>query len=216
MVEVVGGMLNKSHQSLVVSRVWYSLTIWVMGDKAHNAFLFVPPPTNQTRQEWNAMRDFSPIYNLPNTPAVYAFYSGGRGPQYVAYVGIAGKLKQRIVQHLIRKDSSVATGASAVSLNPDQLTRMEWWGHPTFNRTVNLKAAEMVAFGILQPALRSRGRDDSAGKGVLADQSFRESMAALFTGKPSGAVNFLTLADALKRIDLLEQRVEHLEGQLKR
>ena len=216
MVEVVGGMLDKSHQSLVVSMGWYSLTIWVMGDKAHNTFLFVPPSTNQTRQEWNAMRDFSAIYNLPNTPAVYAFYSGGRGPQYVAYVGIAGKLKQRIVQHLIRRDSSVATGTSAVSLNPDQLTRMEWWEYPSFDKTVNLKAAEMVAFDILQPALRSRGRNDSAGREVMAQASFRESMVALFKGQPSGAVDFLSLSDAMKRIELLEQRVEHLEGLLKR
>ena len=62
------------------------------------------------------MRVFSQVYDLPNTPAVYAFYSEGRGPQYAAYVGIAGKLKQRIVQHLIRRDSSLATGALAVSL----------------------------------------------------------------------------------------------------
>ena len=187
-----------------------------MGDKAHNTFLFVPPPTNQTRQEWNAMRDFSLIYNLPNAPAVYAFYSGGRGPQYVAYVGIAGKLKQRIVQHLIRRDSSVATGTSAVSLNPDQLTRIEWWEHPKFERTVNRKAAEMVAFDILQPALRSRGRDDSAGREVMAQASFRESMEVLFKGQPSGAVDFLTLADALQRIDQLERQIKALEESLKR
>ena len=162
------------------------------------------------------MKDFSQIYGLPNAPAVYAFYSGGRGPQYVAYVGIAGKLKQRIVQHLIRRDSSVATGTSAVSLNPDQLTRMEWWSHPSFDKTVNLKAAEMVAFDILQPALRSRGRDDSAGREVLADQSFRDSMEALFKGQPSGTVDFLSLSDALERINQLEKRIEELEVLIKR
>jgi hypothetical protein len=162
------------------------------------------------------MRDFSPIYDLPNAPAVYAFYSGGRGTLYVAYVGIAGKLKQRVVQHLIRRDSSVATGASAVSLNPDHLTRIEWWGHPSFNKTVNLKAAEMVAFDLLQPALRSRGRDDSAGKEVLADPTFRKSMEVLFKGKPNGTVDFLTLSDALKRINQLEKRIDELEASLKK
>ena len=70
------------------------------------------------------MRDFSTVYELPNVPAVYAFYRGDRGPKYVAYVGIAGKLKQRIVQHVIRRDSSVATGTSAVNLNPDQVTSL--------------------------------------------------------------------------------------------
>ncbi len=47
------------------------------------------------------MRDFTTVYNLPNVPAVYAFYSGDRGPKYVAYVGITGRLKRRIVQHVI-------------------------------------------------------------------------------------------------------------------
>ena len=64
------------------------------------------------------MRDFSTAYDLPNRPAVYALYSGNGNSRYVAYVGIAGKLKQRITQHFIRRDSSVATGVSAVSLNP--------------------------------------------------------------------------------------------------
>ena len=36
------------------------------------------------------MRDFSQIYNLPNFPAVYAFYSGGRAPQHVTYVELLG------------------------------------------------------------------------------------------------------------------------------
>ena len=105
------------------------------------------------------MKDFSPIYDLPNAPAVYALYSGDRGARYIAYVGIAGALKRRIVEHCIRRNSSVTTGASAVSLNPDLLTSMEWWEHPSFGETVNLKAAEMVAFEVLQPALRSRGRE---------------------------------------------------------
>ena len=62
------------------------------------------------------MRDFSPVYRLPNVPAVYAFYSEGRRVSYVAYVGIAGRLKQRIIQHLIRQDSSVATGIRGTSV----------------------------------------------------------------------------------------------------
>ena len=39
------------------------------------------------------MRDFSALYKLPNKPAVYALYSGGKGPQYVAYDGNNDKLK---------------------------------------------------------------------------------------------------------------------------
>jgi excinuclease UvrABC nuclease subunit len=42
------------------------------------------------------MRDFYSLYSLPNLPAVYTFHSGSKGQSYIVYVGIAGKLKQRI------------------------------------------------------------------------------------------------------------------------
>ena len=157
------------------------------------------------------MRDFSTVYDLPNVPAVYAFYSGGRGPKYVAYVGIAGRLKQRIVQHVIRRDSSVTTGTSAVNLNPDQVTSLSWWVHPDFTETVGLKAAEMVAFEILNPALRSRAGADNAGLTMLADKEFYNRMKSLFTGNPSGTIKFYSLSDGIKEINKLKKRVDKLE-----
>ena len=70
--------------------------------------------------------------DLPKVPAVYALYGGrGRG-SYVAYVGQAVKLRVRIEQHLVRRDSSVVTGVAAVSLNPDHVTEVRWWVHPEF------------------------------------------------------------------------------------
>ena len=45
---------------------------------------------------------------------------------YVAYVGMGGNLKQRIEQHLIKRDSSVTTGTSAVGLNTDHVRRVDW------------------------------------------------------------------------------------------
>jgi hypothetical protein len=80
------------------------------------------------------------------------FSGRGRGA-YCAYVGIAGNLKQRIAQHLIRRDSSVTTGASAVSLNPDFINEVKWWEHPEFHQRHVLEAAELVAFEILDPVL---------------------------------------------------------------
>jgi hypothetical protein len=56
------------------------------------------------------MRDYSRVNDIPDVPAVYALYSEwGRGA-FLAYVGIAGKLKQKIIQHLIKRDISVAMG----------------------------------------------------------------------------------------------------------
>jgi hypothetical protein len=91
-------------------------------------------------------------------PAVYALFGGHGKGLYVAYVGIADSLKRRIVQYLVRRDSSVATGTSAVGLNPDYVIVVDWWEHPDFAERFKLQVAELVAFDVLNPALRSRGK----------------------------------------------------------
>lgn len=63
--------------------------------------------------------------DLPNVPAVYAMYGGRGRSQYVAYVGVADKLRARIEQHLARRDSSMTTGTSAAMLNPDHVVLRE-------------------------------------------------------------------------------------------
>lgn len=128
------------------------------------------------------MRDFFPIYDLPNVPAVCALYSGGKRSRYVAYVGIATRLKQRAQQHLIRRDSSVATGVSAVSLLSDHVTDLSWWEHPGFSVDAALKAAELIAFDILTPVMRSRGKPENTAKKLLKYNGFTKDMEQLFTG----------------------------------
>ena len=71
------------------------------------------------------MREAATVSELPTVPAVYAL-CGGRGHGlYVAYVGIAEILRRRIRQHLVTRDSSVTTGASLASLNPDLILKGE-------------------------------------------------------------------------------------------
>jgi len=156
------------------------------------------------------------MYNVPDIPAVYAFHGSGKGKQYVVYVGYAHHLKQRIIKHLIGRDNKDAAGASAISLNPNQLIRLEWWQHPSFDKTVNLRVAEIVAIEILQPALRRRTRGGKHCKLVIRDGSFVISMQELFKGPPTGSVEIYSLSDALRKIDLLEKRIEHLEALIKK
>lgn len=160
------------------------------------------------------MRDFSPIYDLPSVAAFYALFSGGKRSQYVTYVGIATSLKRRIHQHLLRRDSSVATGASAVTLMPDHVTEISWWEHPKFSDNAALKAAEQICFGILNPTLRSRGRLENAANELLQDRGFAKDMEDLFKGKPSGSAQFLILSDAMSRIRNLESNVRDLQLQI--
>jgi hypothetical protein len=97
------------------------------------------------------------VSELPSVPAVYALYGGAGRGLYVTYVGIADRLKERITQHLVRRDSSIVTGVSTVGINPDLVTEVRWWTHPDFSDRAVLQAGELLAFDALEPALRSRG-----------------------------------------------------------
>jgi predicted GIY-YIG superfamily endonuclease len=159
------------------------------------------------------MRDIASANALPNVPAVYLMCGGqGRG-QYVAYVGVAERLKQRAWQHLVGRNSSVTTGVAAVSLNPSLVTELRWWEHPKFVERAAREAAELVAFDVFEPILRSRGAIMAAANDLYAEQQFRSEMTALFTTDATGRLMIPTLQDALERIATLERRVEALERQ---
>ncbi len=97
------------------------------------------------------------LWELPQLLAVYALCGGSERRRYVAYVGIARKLRRRIGQHLITRDSGVAVGTSAVGINAaDYVTEVCWWQSGSFRGKYALEAAEMVATEILQPAIKAR------------------------------------------------------------
>jgi len=142
---------------------------------------------------------------------------GGEGYRlYVAYVGIADVLKRRVMQHLISRDSSVATGTTAAGLNPDHVTEVRWWEHPDFSERHVLQTAELVAFDVLDPVLRSRGAMPDRVKQLYGDKDFREKMRSMFLGEPTGRLVIPTLQDALQRIAGLERRLARIEKLLER
>lgn len=151
--------------------------------------------------------------DLPASPAVYALYGGrGRG-LHVAYVGSARDLRTRLIQHLVLRNSSVTTGASVVALNPDLVTEARWWEQPDFSDEARLLAAELVAFDVLNPALRSRGQPREDARLLAADAEFRSDMAPRFTHEPTGCLLVPSLREALERIAALEERVRALEAE---
>lgn len=157
----------------------------------------------------------SSISDLPSRPAVYALYGGrGRG-LHVAYVGMARDLRARITQHLIRRDSSISTGATVVTLNAALVTQVRWWEHPRFAEEAYLLAAELVAFDTLDPVLRSRGQPQEQARQLYTNPEFYSQMRAAFAGEPTGQLTLPTLQDALERIAALEERLNALEAQLK-
>jgi hypothetical protein len=74
-----------------------------------------------------------------------------------------------------------------------------------------LEAAELVAFDVLEPALRSRGGITTEAKQLYADAKFNERMRLLFEGEAAGHFFISTLQSALERIAELEHRVAVLE-----
>jgi hypothetical protein len=136
---------------------------------------------------------------------------GGAGREYVAYVGLADNLRRRVKQHLVNRDSSVTTGTSAAGLNPDHIRAVEWWTDPGFSDRTTLAAAELVAFDVLQPALRSRGGITAAAQTLANDDGFRARIKTLL-GTPSGRLDIPQLIDLVERLAELEERVARLEG----
>ncbi len=155
------------------------------------------------------------VSELPKAPAVYAMYGGQGSRTYPAYVGIADNLKSRITQHLVRRDSSVVTGASAVSLNPDMITEIRWWEDARFTDRSFLEGAELIAFKALEPVLRSRGAITERAHALTSDAAFCIEMKAMFAGEPTGRLLIQSLQSALSRLSELERRVTEIEEILK-
>ena len=151
------------------------------------------------------------ISELPNVPAVYALYGGKGRNFFVAYIGTAGKLKQRIDQHLVKRDSSVAIKTSAVGINADHVTAVKWWEHVDFRNKNSLLAAEMIAADLLDPTLKSRGIVSASANKLYSNKDFRKKMRSLFKMEPAGYLSILTLQDAFGRIREIEIRIKKLE-----
>lgn len=120
------------------------------------------------------MKKILTVSDLPNVPAVYSLYGGGERGKYVAYVGIADSLKRRIIQHLVNKDSSISTGTAAAGLNANYVKEVRWWENSYFKNRNALEASEIVAFEILNPVLRSRGKTNQKAKKMNANKIFQE------------------------------------------
>jgi hypothetical protein len=153
------------------------------------------------------------IYDLPTAPSVYAMY-GGRKQKHIAYVGIGTNLQQRLNQHFIKRDSSVATVTSTAGINPDYVTEVAWWEDSSFNDGDCLEAAELVAFDVLEPALRSRGNTSKKALEIYKDDSFKAKMRSLFEGEPSGKLILPNLEDLYKKLLQLEKRVQRIENEV--
>lgn len=134
---------------------------------------------------------------------------------YVAYVGITDKLKRRAIQHLVTRDSSAATGTSATGINPDYVTEIRWWEHHRFSNPAAREAAELVAFDLLDPALRSRKGIGKAAQELLTSSRFRKEMETLVKKGPTGHLRIPSLEQVWRKLSAIEDRLDRIEERLK-
>ena len=123
----------------------------------------------------------------------------------------AEKLRQRIRQHLVLRDSSATTDSGAVRLHPDYVSAVAWWEHPSFADALSLAAAELVAFDVLEPRMRSRGGITEAAQAKATQTAFRDEMTTVFNNAPTGRLELMTFPRLVKRVAELERRLEQLE-----
>jgi hypothetical protein len=89
-----------------------------------------------------------------------------------------------------------------------------WWEHSAFAERIRIEAAELVAFEVLEPTLRSRGAIRTEARRIYNDVSFHAEMLRLFANEPTDRWSIPTLQDALERISELERRLAALEAKL--
>jgi hypothetical protein len=161
--------------------------------------------------------EISSIDELPTSSAVYALCGGGgKRSSHIAYIGMTENLRRRINQHLIARDSSIATGTSPVGLKPDLVTEVYWWCDESFTDGTALAAAELIAFKVKDPALRSRAGIFDAAKSMSQDELFKKKMEKLFESDATGWLRLPKLQTLAAHVAKLEQRIAVLEAACKR
>jgi hypothetical protein len=147
---------------------------------------------------------------LPRGPGIYAMYAGEPPCTWVAYVGTAGNLHARLFQHFVRRDSSVVA-AAAVHLDLDYIRYVEWWEHQSLTDDTTRLAAELVAFDVFEPALRSRGVVSRPALELYSDPDRHAELERIFAAEPTGRFVHARLPDVARQVYALEARIAALE-----
>ena len=152
------------------------------------------------------MRKIKSIRELKNVPAVYALFEGHGTYEYLAYVGVADKLRQRVEQHLIKHDSTASKGKLEIM----ELTKLKWWEDARFSDRAKLEAAELVFLRELPHGLSDMGDPRMDLEKLFFNSKFYDSIKELIKN-PTG---IMVILNTDEKIQTLEKRVRQLEKQL--
>jgi hypothetical protein len=152
---------------------------------------------------------------IPKWEGIYAFFEGDPAKVSCAYVGETGNLNSRIKQHLVLRNSSVTTGRSVVCLRPEQIRYVQWWDRENFADKTTRLAAELVAFDVLDPTLRSRAGINAEARALSQTKPFRKRMKKFFD-EADGQLQIRALSDLADMVVELETRLAAVEALVKR
>ena len=153
------------------------------------------------------MRSFDEINYLPQFPGIYGFKRPNNVQDNYSYIGLSNKLREIVSQHLLKRDSSVATCASAILLNPVKIAECHWWIHESFGTREYLEAAELIVFERFNLTLVSRLTPSTRALEIPNDEVFKKQMDKLFSNVPSNYIKFYDLSWAINKIKELENEI---------
>ena len=156
------------------------------------------------------MRSFDEVKHLPQLPVINGFKRPNNIQDNYSYIGLSNKLRESMSQHLLKRDSSVATGASSISFNPDKIAECNWWIHESFGTREYLEATELIAFERFNLTLVSRVTPSTRTLEISNDEVFKKKMDKLFSNVPSGYIKFYDLSWAINKIKELEDEILEL------
>lgn len=82
------------------------------------------------------MKRTDSLRDLPKGSAIYALSTSSGRNRSVSYVGETNSLQHRIKEHIVKKNSSVTTGQSAVQLNTEFISEVFWWEDASFKTKI--------------------------------------------------------------------------------
>jgi hypothetical protein len=104
--------------------------------------------------------------------------------------------------------------AAAVHLDLDYIRYVEWWEHESFSDDVMRLAAELVAFDMFEPVLRSRGVKTRPALELYNDPDRRAELQRIFASEPTGRFVHARLPDVARQVYVLNARIAALEERL--
>jgi hypothetical protein len=110
------------------------------------------------------------------------------------------------------RDSSAVVESAPVQINVDSISSLKWWQHDDFQSRDRLEGAEIVAFEVLKPTMRSRGGVSASGQKQSTKSVFRDEMLRLFHSTATGSLKFPNIRDLARKLSELERRIDELES----